>query len=124
MFALNLHLVVIEILLESFKTLPTGTWPIGLKIETLVKVVSHCFGIGLILALPFVTINLVVMAAQGFMGRTSPQMNLFSIGFALTIPIGVFLLYVLLPVFPEALQRSQEAVYSVLRSALGLSRGS
>ena len=38
--------------------------------------------------------------------------------------INVFLLYVLLPVFPEALQRSQEAVYSVLRSALGLSRGS
>jgi len=124
MFALNLHLVVIEILFESFKTLPAGNWPIGLKLDTLVRVVSHCFGIGLILALPFVTINLVVMAAQGFMGRTSPQMNLFSIGFALTIPIGVFLLYVLLPVFPEALQRSQEAVYSVLRSALGLSRGS
>jgi flagellar biosynthetic protein FliR len=48
MFALNLHLVVIEILFESFKTLPAGNWPIGLKLDTLVRVVSHCFGIGLI----------------------------------------------------------------------------
>ncbi|NDE52997.1 MAG: type III secretion protein [Actinobacteria bacterium] len=123
MFALNLHLVAIEILFDSFRSLPVGVWPSGLKLETLVHVVGHCFGVGLILALPFVSINLVVMAAQGFMGRTSPQMNLFSIGFALTIPVGVFLLYVLLPAFPEALLRSQEAVYGVLRASLGLSRG-
>jgi flagellar biosynthetic protein FliR len=63
------------------------------------------------------------MAAQGFMGRTSPQMNLFSIGFALTIPVGVFLIYVLLPVFPEVLQRSLEAVYALLRQTFSAPRG-
>lgn len=119
MFALNLHLVAIEILFESFKAIPPGQWPKMFELRAVSSLLATCFGIGLILALPFVAINLVVMAAQGFMGRTSPQMNLFSIGFAITIPIGVFLLYILLPVFPEALQRSLEAAYSLIRMALG-----
>jgi len=119
MFGLNLHLVAIEILFESFRALPPGQWPKALELRGVSTLLATCFGIGLILALPFVAINLVVMAAQGFMGRTSPQMNLFSIGFAISIPIGVFLIYILLPVFPEALQRSLEAAYGVIRMAFG-----
>jgi len=123
MFVLNLHLVIIEIIFDSFRSLPPGRWPTMFNISSVLSVFAGSFGIGLLLALPFIAINLVVMAAQGFLGRTSPQMNLFSIGFALTIPIGVFLIYVLLPVFPEALQRSQEGVYGLLRQALSLTRG-
>ncbi len=119
MFSLNLHLVAIEVLFDSFRSLPPGQWPKALEVKGIVSLLSTCFGIGIILALPFVAINLVVMAAQGFMGRTSPQMNLFSIGFALSIPIGVFLVYILMPVFPEALQRSLEAAYGVIRMAFG-----
>ena len=119
MFSLNLHLIAIEILFDSFRALPPGQWPKSLDVKGISNLLATCFGIGLILALPFVAINLVVMAAQGFMGRTSPQMNLFSIGFAISIPIGVFLVYILMPVFPEALQRSLEASYSVMRSAFG-----
>jgi flagellar biosynthetic protein FliR len=119
MFSLNLHLVAIEVLFDSFRSLPPGQWPRALEVKGIASLLSTCFGIGIILALPFVAINLVVMAAQGFMGRTSPQMNLFSIGFALSIPIGVFLVYILMPVFPEALQRSLEAAYGVIRMAFG-----
>ncbi|NCY07543.1 MAG: type III secretion protein [Betaproteobacteria bacterium] len=123
LFVMNLHLVVIELLFESFRALPPGRWPAVLDIDAVLKVFANSFGIGLLLALPFIAINLVVMAAQGFMGRTSPQMNLFSIGFALTIPVGIFLIYVLLPVFPEALQRSQEGVYALLRQTFSIARG-
>jgi flagellar biosynthetic protein FliR len=123
MFVMNLHLVVIEILFDSFRALPPGQWPASLEVQAVLKVLSTCFGVGIVLALPFVAINLVVMAAQGFMGRTSPQMNLFSIGFALTTPVGVFLIYVLLPVFPEVLQRSLEAVYALLRQTFSAPRG-
>jgi flagellar biosynthetic protein FliR len=91
-----------------------------LDLPGVANLLTACFGIGLILALPFIAINLVVLAAQGFLGRTSPQLNLFSIGFAITIPLGVFLVYALTPVFPEALQRSLEAVYGLLRRAFGL----
>jgi len=90
MFVLNLHLVIIEIIFDSFRSLPPGRWPTMFNISSVLSVFAGSFGIGLLLALPFIAINLVVMAAQGFLGRTSPQMNLFSIGFALTIPIGVF----------------------------------
>ncbi|MFM7256014.1 MAG: flagellar biosynthetic protein FliR [Betaproteobacteria bacterium] len=120
MFVLNLHLVAIEILFESFQSLPPGEWPKVLDLTGVANLLTACFGIGLILALPFIAINLVALSAQGFLGRTSPQLNLFSIGFAITIPLGVFLVYALMPVFPEALQRSLEAVYALLRRAFGL----
>ena len=119
MFALNLHLVAIEILFESFTVLPPGQWPKVLEVSGITHLLATCYGIGVILALPFVAINLVVMAAQGLMGRTSPQMNLFSIGFSIAIPISLFLIYVLMPVFPEALKRSLETAYGVIRSAFG-----
>lgn len=117
MFSLNLHLVAIDILFESFVALPPGQWPRVLDVSGIAHLLSTCFGIGVILSMPFIAINLVVMAAQGLMGRTSPQMNLFSIGFSIAIPISVFLIYILMPVFPEALKRSLEAAYGVIRSA-------
>lgn len=120
MFALNLHLVAIEILFDSFQSLPPGQWPKVLELNGVANLLTTCFGIGLILALPFIAVNLVVLSAQGFLGRTSPQLNLFSIGFAITIPLAVFLVYVLTPVFPDALQRSLEAVYALLRRSFGL----
>jgi len=120
MFVLNLHLIAIEILFDSFRTLAPGQWPRTLELNSVANLLTACFGIGVILALPFIAINLVAIAAQGFLGRTSPQLNLFSIGFAVTIPLGVFLVYALLPVFPQALERSLEAVYLVLRRAFGL----
>jgi len=120
MFVLNLHLVAIEILFDSFRALPPGQWPKSLELTGVADLLTACFGIGLILALPFIAINLVAISAQGFLGRTSPQLNLFSIGFAVTIPLGVFLVYALMPVFPEALNRSLEAVYALLRRAFGM----
>ena len=120
MFVLNLHLIAIEILFDSFRTLAPGQWPRTLELNSVANLLTACFGIGVILALPFIAINLVAIAAQGFLGRTSPQLNLFSIGFAVTIPLGVFLVYALLLVFPQALERSLEAVYLVLRRAFGL----
>lgn len=92
--AMNGHLVVFEVLAESFVTLPVGGgfltnqyWEISTKL-------GWVFGAALILVLPAITALLVVNLAFGVMTRAAPQLNIFSIGFPLTLLLGLFIVWV------------------------------
>lgn len=102
--ALNGHLVLIEVLVDSFRTLPIG--PSGLQAESFRQVVgwgSHIFAGGLALALPAVASLLLVNLAFGIMTRAAPQLNLFAIGFPVTMMIGFAVVLITLPgVIPQA----------------------
>ena len=96
--ALNGHLLWIEALTESFRIIPVGTT--GLAPEgawLLVGFASQIFGWGLRMALPVVAALLVVNLAFGVLSRTSPQLNVFSIGFPAALLIGLGLLLITLP---------------------------
>ncbi|MEK1908294.1 MAG: flagellar biosynthetic protein FliR [Pseudomonas sp.] len=91
--AMNGHLVVFEILAESFVTLPVGQ---GLLLDhywTLAGKLSWVMAAGLLLALPVVTALLVVNLAFGVMTRAAPQLNIFSIGFPLTLVLGLVIFW-------------------------------
>ncbi|MNZ86545.1 Flagellar biosynthetic protein FliR [compost metagenome] len=51
-------------------------------------------GAGLLLALPAITALLVVNLAFGAMTRAAPQLNIFSIGFPLTLVLGLVILWI------------------------------
>ena len=79
--AINGHLVVLEILAESFLTLPPGQ---GLMVNhywALAGKLGWVIGAGLLLTLPMVTALLVINLAFGVMTRAAPQLNIFSIGY-------------------------------------------
>jgi len=87
--ALNGHLVLIEVLVDSFRTLPIG--PDGAAANSfhgVVKWGGHIFSGGLALALPAIASLLVVNLAFGIMTRAAPQLNLFAIGFPVTMILG------------------------------------
>ncbi|WP_174824231.1 flagellar biosynthetic protein FliR, partial [Pseudomonas juntendi] len=52
------------------------------------------FGAGLLLILPVIAALLVVNIAFGVMTRAAPQLNIFSIGFPLTLVMGMFIFWV------------------------------
>ncbi|EKM94102.1 flagellar biosynthesis protein FliR [Stutzerimonas degradans] len=92
--AMNGHLVVLEILTESFVTLPVGG---GLSTNHLWEVASKLgwvLGAGLLLVLPAITALLVVNLAFGLMTRAAPQLNIFSIGFPLTLVLGLVIVWI------------------------------
>lgn len=92
--AMNGHLVVFEVLAESFLTLPPGT---GLQVEhywELATKLGWVMGAALILVLPAVTALLVVNIAFGVMTRAAPQLNIFSIGFPLTLVLGMVIVWI------------------------------
>jgi flagellar biosynthetic protein FliR len=92
--AMNGHLVVFEVLTESFTTLPVGSGLVVNHFWELVGRLSWVLGASLLLVLPAITALLVVNIAFGVMTRAAPQLNIFSIGFPLTLVLGMGIFWV------------------------------
>ncbi|MEH6389367.1 MAG: flagellar biosynthetic protein FliR [Pseudomonas profundi] len=90
------HLVVIEVLAESFTTLPIGQGLLATDFHTLVLRFSWVMAAALLIGLPAITALLIVNLSFGVMMRAAPQLNIFSIGFPLTLVFGLFILWVVL----------------------------
>jgi flagellar biosynthetic protein FliR len=92
--AMNGHLVVFEVLAESFVTMPVGDGLLTDHYWTLANKLGWVFGAALILVLPAITALLVVNMAFGVMTRAAPQLNIFSIGFPLTLLLGFIIVWI------------------------------
>ena len=91
--ALNAHLALLRILIESFRLLPAGTADLGPGgASAVVGFGSSLFAGAMQLALPAVTSLLIVKLAFGVMSRAAPSMNLFAVGFPVTMLIGFLIL--------------------------------
>jgi len=96
--ALNGHLMWIEAVAESFRLIPvglTGIAPDGAW--ALVGFASQVFGWAVRMALPVVASLLVLNLAFGVLARTSPQLNVFSVGFPAALLVGLALVLMTLP---------------------------
>jgi flagellar biosynthetic protein FliR len=91
--ALGGHLVLIEILVQSFTTLPPGTAEFGRDgIWGVVAWGSQMFAGAVLVALPAVVALLVVNLAYGVISRAAPTLNLFAVGFPATVLLGFLIL--------------------------------
>lgn len=119
--SINGHLVLIEVLAESFKSMPISAQ--GLVANDFMQVVKwggNIFAGGLAIALPAISSLLVVNIAFGVMTRSAPQLNIFAIGFPITMLLGFSLVMVTLPnVAPKSISLFSE-VYHLIQSILGI----
>ena len=102
--ALNGHLLLIATVVESYQLIPIGV--AGLPISSLSAVVAlgtMVFAGGILLALPALTALLLINVAFGIVTRTAPQLNIFAVGFPVTILAGLFIMFLVMPGFIEAL---------------------
>ncbi len=118
MFALNIHLAVLEVVIESFKTLPFGQWPTAWSLPAVTGMIARAFQLGLVLSLPAMVVYLIFNVIQAVLARTSPQFNLFSVGFAITVPLAFLVLMIVLPDLPQFVVRSVEAPFALIRGGL------
>lgn len=92
--SMNGHLVVLEVLVESFTTLPVGGGLLTAQIWELVGRLGWVLGASILLVLPAITALLVVNLALGVMTRAAPQLNIFSVGMPVTIVLGMVILWI------------------------------
>jgi len=103
--AMNAHLVLIEALAESFFTLPISGTPISLSAPLeMVRWGSRVFSAGLQIAMPIVAAMLITNIALAILTRAAPQLNLFGIGFPITLGAGFLVISLTLPYLGTPLQ--------------------
>jgi len=96
--ALGGHLMVIQLVLMSFETLPVGQTGLERDAFWSVIVFSSQMFIGAVwIALPAMISILVITLAMGVMTRAAPQLNIFSVGFPVTMLMGFIILMLAMP---------------------------
>jgi flagellar biosynthesis protein FliR len=117
---MNGHLVVIELLVESFHLIPIAEQ--GLSADVFWQIAasgSWMFSRALMIALPVLTSLLVVNLAFGVMSRAAPQMNVFAVGFPITLVFGLVLMWLSMPSFLPNYQLFLQEGISFLHNILG-----
>lgn len=104
--AINGHLMVIATLIQSFTAIPIGANSLGsgtwLNLANAGVIV---FASGLMLALPILVALLVTNIALGVLSRAAPQLNLFAVGFPVTLALGFSILIVSMSYLGAPLQQ-------------------
>jgi flagellar biosynthetic protein FliR len=107
---INGHLIVIAALVQSFQAFPVGPEPFAfLRVAAPHRWGAEIFSTGLWIALPLITMLLFVNLVLGAVSRVAPQINIFAIGFPVTLGVGLLGLVLTLPAlqqpFTMALER-------------------
>ncbi|MCW8826468.1 MAG: flagellar biosynthetic protein FliR [Gammaproteobacteria bacterium] len=96
--AMDGHLIMIKVIADSFTILPIGMQ--GIDVDAFYKLAtwgSDLFAAALWLALPAVASLLLINFSFGVMSRAAPQLQIFSIGFPITLMMGFVVIYFTLP---------------------------
>ncbi len=104
--AMNGHLAFIKLLADSFVAWPVGSAVVqpetfGVLLTAIGGMLRNALGI----ALPAVVALLVVQIAMGVMSRAAPTLNLFAVGFPVTLMLGLLVVERTLPALLPQVQR-------------------
>ncbi len=95
---INGHLLLIAALVASFQVFPVGPEPFAFLRALQPQVWgAEIFKLGLWIALPMLTMLLFVNLVLGVISRVSQQMNIFAIGFPITLGVGLVGMLLTLP---------------------------
>ena len=95
---MNGHLVLISAIVDSFTVIPiaadgltrAGAWE-------LLSWASRMFAAGVLMAMPVIISLLLINIGMGVVSRAAPQLNIFAIGFPITLLTGFLLIWMTLP---------------------------
>ncbi|MCB1936309.1 MAG: flagellar biosynthetic protein FliR [Nitrosomonas sp.] len=120
--AIDGHLIMIALIAQSFNTLPIG--PDGLSIPTFNTLIfwgGEIFKSGMLLALPVLTALLITNLALGILTRAAPQLNIFAVGFPITLSIGFLMLALSIIYYAPILERLVMEGFQIMADLVNLS---
>jgi flagellar biosynthetic protein FliR len=96
--AMGGHLMIIQLVVSSFQSLPvTGEGIPRESFWVIIKFASQMFIGAAWVALPAMISILTITLAMGVMTRAAPQLNIFSVGFPVTMLVGFIILMLVMP---------------------------
>lgn len=113
--AWNGHLLALDVIVESFRRWPVGHSLYELDLSLLVNLAGWMFGAALLLALPAVIAMLLVNITFGVMNRSAPSLNIFALGFPMTMMLGLVSLLLMLANLPQRYLEFSQDVFELMR---------
>jgi flagellar biosynthetic protein FliR len=96
----GVHRVVIGSLLVSFRLIPPGAVASAEQsVPVILQLSAQALAAGVRLALPVIAILFITQVALSFISRAAPAMQIFSVGFAVTLTVGMLVVFLILPDF-------------------------
>lgn len=118
--SINGHLALFAAVIDSFRQMPIGQ--AGLENATVWRVILFSGWMmkeSVLVAIPAIMSLLLVSLSFGVMSKVAPQMNLFSIGFPLTLILGVLIIRVTLPgvaaQIDDSLEQGMQVIIGLVR---------
>ncbi|MBS1132507.1 MAG: Flagellar biosynthesis protein FliR [Proteobacteria bacterium] len=103
--SMNGHLLYLATLAQSFSAIPVSATPLGASSWlNLAELGSKIFSAGLLLSLPIIVALMITNVALAVLTRAAPQLNLFALGFPLTLMGGFVALAISLNYLASPLQ--------------------
>ncbi|WP_313111698.1 flagellar biosynthetic protein FliR [Pseudescherichia sp.] len=111
----NGHLWLISMLVDTFHTLPIGGDPVNSNaFLALTRAGGLIFLNGLMLALPVITLLLTLNLFLGLLNRMAPQLSIFSVGFPITLGVGIVLMAALMPLIAPFCEHLFSEIFNLL----------
>ncbi|PPE68479.1 flagellar biosynthetic protein FliR [Caldimonas thermodepolymerans] len=110
---INGHLVLIAAVIESFHAFPVSAEPMAfLHAVQLHTLGAEVFRIGVWIALPIMAMLLFINLILGVITRVAQQMNIFAIGFPITLSVGLVGVLAILPLLEQPFTVALEQMLS------------
>lgn len=117
---LNGHLILIEVLVASFHTLPVGVEGITrADIWQVINWAGWLLSSALLIALPALISLLIINFAFGVMTKAAPQLNIFAVGFPLMLMVGMVVMLVTFSTIDGHFTRLLDEALSLARTMVG-----
>lgn len=112
---LNGHLLVLTAVLKSFESFPVSANPFpALGQLKLQELGAELFATALWIALPLIGMLMFVNLALGIVSRVAPQMNIYAIGFPVTLTVGLIGIAATLPMLDQPFMALFESVMATI----------
>ena len=113
---INGHLLLIAAVVQSFQAFPVGPEPFAFLRAVQPQVWgAEVFRLGLWIALPLVAMLLFVNLVLGIISRVAQQMNVFAIGFPITVSVGLAGVLLTLPMMEAPFTMALEQMLANFR---------
>jgi flagellar biosynthetic protein FliR len=110
------HLLVIAAVMQSFQTFPVAPEPLAFFKEAQPqRWGTEIFSMGIWIALPMVAMLLMVNLVLGLVSRVASQLNVFSVGFPVTLSVGLLGMLLSLPALQQPFTVALERMLSFFR---------
>ena len=113
---INGHLLLIAAVVQSFEAFPVGAEPFAFLRATRPELWgAQIFSLGLWIALPLIAMLLFTNLVLGVIARVAQQMNIFAIGFPITLTVGLVGVLLTLPLMQQPFTSALEQMLSMFQ---------